>query len=90
MLILTRRPGETLTFVATKMQRGRNREPLDLPPKVAELVALMIELKVVIEITVLGNNGNQVRIGIDAPQYIACDRAEVFARKQREEGGNRQ
>jgi carbon storage regulator len=37
-----------------------------------------------IRITVLGFKGNQVRIGIEAPQDVCVDREEVWERKQLE------
>ncbi|SHG22576.1 carbon storage regulator, CsrA [Marinomonas polaris DSM 16579] len=52
MLILTRRPGETLVF-------GDNRE---------------------IEVTVLGVQGSQVRIGVTAPKEVPVHREEIYLR----------
>jgi carbon storage regulator len=37
-----------------------------------------------IRVTVLAVNGNQVRLGIAAPESIAIDREEVYERKQTE------
>lgn len=54
MLILTRRPNESLMIGGG------------------------------IEVKVLGINGNQVRIGIDAPKDVEVHRAEIFERIQKE------
>lgn len=54
MLILTRRPDETVVI-------GKN-----------------------IRVVVMGVNGNQVRIGIEAPKNIEVDREEIHERKQQE------
>jgi carbon storage regulator len=55
MLILTRRPQETI--------------------RVGEDIT----------ITILGVEGNKVRVGIAAPRDVSVDREEVFERKQREQ-----
>lgn len=34
-----------------------------------------------IEVTILGINCNQVRLGVAAPKHVAVDRAEIRARK---------
>jgi carbon storage regulator len=54
MLILTRRPGETLRI-------GDN-----------------------IEVTVLGVKGNQVRLGITAPEEVPVHRQEIYERIREE------
>jgi carbon storage regulator len=54
MLILTRRPGETL-MIGDDM-----------------------------EVIVLGVKGNQVRLGIKAPEDVSVDRQEVRLRKEKE------
>lgn len=54
MLILTRRPDETVVI-------GKD-----------------------IRVRVMGVNGNQVRIGIEAPKNIEVDREEIHERKQQE------
>lgn len=34
-----------------------------------------------VELTILGVQGNQVRLGVEAPKHVAVDRAEIRARK---------
>lgn len=58
MLILTRRPGETLMI-------GED-----------------------IKVTVLGFKGNQVRLGIDAPNDVSVHREEIFLRISEESEEN--
>jgi carbon storage regulator len=41
-----------------------------------------------ITVTVLGVKGNQVKIGIDAPDDVAVNREELFVRMVRETGHN--
>ena len=42
-----------------------------------------------IKVTVLGINGQQARIGVDAPKEITVDREEIHERKMAERhGGN--
>ncbi|EDM46255.1 carbon storage regulator [Marinobacter algicola] len=38
----------------------------------------------VVEVTVVGTNGPQVRMGISAPKHTTIDREEIYRRKQRE------
>lgn len=57
MLILTRRPGETIRI-------GDN-----------------------IDITVLGTNGKQVRIGVNAPKTVPVHRDEVYHRIAQQTNG---
>ena len=40
-----------------------------------------------VTVTVLGVNGNQVRIGVNAPKNIVVDREEVAERKRLEKEG---
>tara|TARA_Y100000034_G_scaffold111903_1_gene145426 strand:+ start:217 stop:402 length:186 start_codon:yes stop_codon:yes gene_type:complete len=37
-----------------------------------------------IEVAVLGVNGNQVRLGVQAPSHVAIDREEIAQRKASE------
>lgn len=41
-----------------------------------------------VTVTVLGVQGNQVRLGINAPKDVAVHRQEIFDRIQREKSGN--
>jgi len=41
-----------------------------------------------ITVTVLAINGNQVRIGIDAPKSVAVHREEVYQRIQADQANN--
>ena len=41
-----------------------------------------------ITVTVLGVNGNQVRVGVNAPRDVAVHRDEIFERIKREESGD--
>ena len=58
MLILTRKPDETLVINQS------------------------------IRVHVISVNGNQVRIGIDAPKEVEIDREEIFLAKQRNNKSN--
>ena len=52
-----------------------------LTRRVGEVIMIGDEVAV----RVLGVNGNQVRLGIDAPKTVPVHRLEVFERIQREE-----
>lgn len=54
---------------------------LILTRRVGEIVCIGPEIRVM----VMGVNGNQVRIGIDAPKNISVDREEIHIRKQKEQ-----
>lgn len=38
----------------------------------------------IVEFTVVGTNGPQARLAIDAPKHTSIDRREIYERKQRE------
>jgi carbon storage regulator len=38
-----------------------------------------------VEVTILGNQGNQIRIGVTAPREVAVHREEVYERIKAEE-----
>lgn len=38
-----------------------------------------------VTVTVLGTKRNQVRVGVNAPKYVAVDREEIYERKRRGE-----
>jgi carbon storage regulator len=38
----------------------------------------------IVEFTVVGTSGPQVRLAIDAPKHTSIDRREIYERKQRE------
>ncbi len=41
-----------------------------------------------VTVTVLGVNGSQVRVGVNAPKDVAVHREEVYERIQKEKFGN--
>lgn len=58
MLILTRRPGETIVIETPSGEK--------------------------VDVTVLQNNGPQVRLGVTAPKATTIDRQEIYQRKKAE------
>jgi carbon storage regulator len=42
-----------------------------------------------VRVTVMGVNGNQVRVGIDAPKEVSVHREEIFERIKAEEAGTK-
>ena len=67
MLILTRRPGESII-----MQNDDSRDDSVQQVQIGNFI---------IEVTVLDVKGNQVRLGIGAPPRIAVNRKEIHERK---------
>lgn len=39
-----------------------------------------------VEVTILAQNGNQIRLGVNAPKSVAVHREEIYERIQREKG----
>jgi len=70
MLILTRRPGESIMI-----QSNDSKDDSVQSIQIGDAV---------IKVTVLGVKGNQVRLGIAAPSHIIVDREEIHLRKQGE------
>jgi carbon storage regulator len=56
---------------------------LILTRRIGETVMIGSEVRV----TVLGVNGNQVRVGIHAPKNVAVHREEIYERIKREQAG---
>lgn len=76
MLILTRRPVESVICVVPAGTRLPDGKVLDK--------------ETLITITTLGVKGNQVRIGINAPKWMAVHREEIWERIKAEQAtGNR-
>lgn len=40
-----------------------------------------------VQVTILGLNGNQIRVGVNAPKDIPIHRQEIYERIQKEKGG---
>ena len=71
MLILTRRPGESIMI-----QNNDSKDDAVQQLKIGDAI---------IKVTVLGVKGNQVRLGIAAPSHIVVDREEIHLRKKGED-----
>ena len=71
MLILTRRPGESIMI-----QSNDSADDSIQQIQIGDAI---------IKVTVLGVKGNQVRLGIAAPAHIIVDREEIHLRKQGED-----
>ncbi len=80
MLILTRRPGESIII------KTNNSVKLENDIKTQEMDTDLSSEKNndLITITVLGVKGNQIRVGIDADKGIIVHRKEIFDRIQQE------
>lgn len=65
-------------------ERTRREDMLILTRRISESVIIGDDVK----ITVLGVNGNQVRLGIDAPKSVSVHREEIYERIQNEKSGN--
>lgn len=82
MLILTRRPGESIMMQNNDSAAIENSNSED---NIAQGSPRHVHIgNELVKITVLGVKGNQVRIGIDAPNYIDVHREEVYRRIQEE------
>lgn len=80
MLILTRRPGESIMLKNNDVEiieAEENGEDESGSGQVRIGEAL-------VKVTVLSVKGNQIRFGIDAPAYVEVDREEIYRKKQKE------
>ena len=57
---------------------------LILTRRLGETIVVQTPSGEVVEFTVVGLNGLQVRLAIDAPKHTSIDRREIYQRKQRE------
>lgn len=69
-------------------ESASERGNLVLTRKIGEVICMGTEDKVVIEITILGIKGNQVRIGVEAPKDMAVHRESIWERIQKEKNPN--
>lgn len=76
MLILTRRPTETIICSVGTLELSTS---VEISPDLKERLKGLD-----ISITVLEVRGNQVRIGINAPRYVTVDREEIYERRKLE------
>tara|TARA_B100002003_G_scaffold189273_2_gene178056 strand:+ start:8014 stop:8202 length:189 start_codon:yes stop_codon:yes gene_type:complete len=57
---------------------------LILTRRTGETIVIETPSGEVVEVTVLGNSGPQIRMGVTAPKHTSIDREEIYKRKKAE------
>ncbi len=57
---------------------------LILTRRTGETIVIETPSGELVEVTVLGNNGPQIRMGVTAPKATSIDREEIYKRKKAE------